>query len=252
MMRAAVTASLVVAALTLTACSGADGGEATGPVSEPAPVRTDASSTLPPRGPSEPAGDPSPSSSSAEPEPGTTVAPATEAVPSDLDVGAPEGWQTWQVDRVVFALPGDLVPSADRSIPSASVSFFAPLRDGETVSGAAFFVETGAVGPLQVRTQLLEQVRTSQTGTEPVRGPEEVDVPGSAGATRIDYAYDLTVPETGRSAASLQVDVTIQMPDPGPNYGVFLNALTTEVTEADLTAFVASFRVLDAGGGLPG
>ena len=82
----------------------------------------------------------------------------------------------------------ELQPYPDRNIPSASASFFSPLNtDGETVAGAAFFIETGAVGPLGIRTELLEQVRGSQTGTEPVRGPEGLDVPGSAGASRIDH-----------------------------------------------------------------
>jgi len=242
MMRAGTTVLLAVAALTMAACSGGEPTPAPTSAAEPTAARTDASSTVPPR---EATAEPS---ASVEPEPGTTAAAAAEAVPSDLDVGAPEGWRTWQVDRVVFALPEALEPSTDRNIPSASVSFFSPLQAGETVSGAAVFVETGAVGPLSVRTDLLEQVRTSQTGTEPVRGPEELDVPGSAGATRLDYAYDLTIAETGRSAASLQVDVTIQMPDPGPNYGAFLSAVTSEVDEADLTAFAESFRVLDIQG----
>lgn len=251
MTRAASPALLLATVLALTACGGADGADAVTVASGPTAVRTDASSTTVPTEPS--AAETSDQPSAAEPDPGTTVAPAAEPVRSDLDVGAPEGWQTWRVDRVVFALPEQWEPDPDRTIPSASASFFLPLNaDGETVAAAAFFVETGAVGPLGIRTDLLEQIRNDQTGTEPVRGPEELDVPGSAGASRIDYAYDVTVAETGRSAPSLQVDVTIQMADPGPQYGIFFSGTQGVIDEADLTAFAESFQVLDEQGQLVG
>lgn len=252
MTRAAPLVLLASTALLLGACagSGAEDEETVG-AGEPTAVRTDSSSTLAPQ--PAPSSDGSSQPAPSEPQPGTTVAPAAEAVPSDLDVGAPADWNVWQVDRVVFALPGDFEPSTDRRIPSASTSFFSPLNaDGETVAGAAVFIETGAVGPLEIRTDLLEQVRSSQFGAEPTRGPEPVEVPGALGATRVDYAYDLTVAETGRVAPSLQVDVTIQVPDPGPQYSAFLNATTEEVDEADLDTFVDSFRVLDEQGQVVG
>jgi hypothetical protein len=166
-------------------------------------------------------------------------------------VGAPEGWTVWQVDRLVLAVPAGMTPRREgEGIPSSSVTFLPePDEDGEVRAALAVFVETGAVGPLAVRTQLLEQIRTDQTGTEPLEPPTEVDVPGSAGATSLRYRYDVRGPVTGATFDSLQVDVTVQVLDPGPQYGVFLSGAVDLLSEDDLDSLVRSLRVVDEAAG---
>ncbi len=236
--RRTVRAAAVLAAVLMTsACGGsADDGEAP---TEPTSGPTGSSS-------GQTSAEPSTQPSQGEPSPGTTAAAAADVSRSDLDVGAPEGWTVWQVDRLVLAVPPGFEPSADNSIPSSTVTFVPPPNDdGETLGALAVFVETGAVGPLAVRTDVLEDIRSDQTGTEPLEPAAELDVPGAVGATTLRYQYDIDVPETGRSTDSLQVDVTVQMPDPGPQYGAFLSASTEIVSTEDLDAFTGSLRVVD-------
>jgi hypothetical protein len=186
-----------------------------------------------------------------EPEPGTTQGAEASAVPVELDVGAPEGWTVWQVDRLVLAVPPGMTPAGEgEGIPSSSVTFLPePDEDGEVRAALAVFVETGAVGPLAVRTQLLEQIRTDQTGTEPLEPPTVVDVPGSAGATSLRYRYDVQGPVTGETFDSLQVDVTVQVLDPAPQYGVFLSGAVDLLSEDDLDSLVRSLRVVEQAAG---
>lgn len=238
--RTARVALVLSAVLMVSACGGSGGDEEpTAAAPAPTPAPTD-------EGSAPEQVDPTPAPTTEEPDPGTTVAAAAEVTRSDLDVGAPSGWTVWQVDRLVFAVPPGMEPSEDNSIPSSTVTFVPPPNDdGETLGALAVFVETGAVGPLAIRTDVLEDVRNDQTGTEPLEPAAPLEVPGSAGASTLRYQYDVDVPETGRTTDSVQVDVTVQMPDPGPQYGAFLSASTELLSLEDLDAFSSSFRVVD-------
>ncbi|MEJ5913011.1 hypothetical protein [Pseudokineococcus sp. 1T1Z-3] len=234
--RRSLPTTLLLGALLLGACAG---GGRTGVDGQGA--GTDDGSSPPPSASQPSAG----ATASGEPT-GTLEVQARE---SDLDVGAPSGWRTWEVADLVMAVPAEWEPSYDRGLPGSSVTFLPPQSsDDETLGAVAVFVENSALGPLALRTRLAEEVRTDQVGTGPAVPVEERDVPGALGATLLTYEYEQEVQPTGRTYESVSGDVLLQTEE-NPQYSISASGATQVWDLDDLQAFVGTLELRRSGAG---
>jgi hypothetical protein len=200
----------LLAAVALTACSGSSGGTATS-----AGATTPATS--------------SPSAAPARPTP-------------------PPGWTPAQQGRLAFALPpGFTARPGGAGMPGAAAQWTkTDAPELKIPPAVAVFVETGSVGPLEVRTQLVTQARTAELGAEPVGPAGDVRVPGSTGAKVVQWRWDYDFLRDQPPVPSRQVEVVVQTDGP-EQYGLLLGGPVDFLTDEVLSAFTGSLAVLPEG-----
>jgi hypothetical protein len=185
---------------------------------------------------------------------GGEAAPAPGAAASATPTGAdaagaevPGSWRTHQVEGLSFALPDFMVPAGDDLIPGTLQTLRATAASGGEVPAAAgVFVETGDVGPLELRAELIRQVRVDQLGAEPVGEPRVVDVEGAAGAVVLTWEWDYEFPD-GPTVPSRQVEVVIAG-EGEQQYGMLFGGPADVLTAEVVDGFLASLSVSGAGG----
>ncbi|WP_380164503.1 hypothetical protein [Jannaschia sp. R86511] len=174
----------------------------------------------------------------------------TQDTPQD-DAGAqgsgevPDSWTAHEVEGLAFALPDYMQSTADL-IPGTVETLRASAAEGEVPAAAGVFVETGDVGPLELRADLIRQVRVDQLGAEPVGEPRVVDVAGAAGAVVLTWEWDYDYPG-GPTVASRQVEVVIAV-EGEQQYGMLVGGPEDVLTEEVVDDFLASLQVTAAGG----
>ncbi|MGN6301114.1 MAG: hypothetical protein ACTHN8_08490 [Angustibacter sp.] len=211
--RPAWTLGVVLVALALSACSGAsttagDGARST------TPSRTPSGSTSP---------------TSARPTP-------------------PAGWTPAQQGRLAFALPpGFTARPAGVGMPGAAGQWTkTDAPELKIPPAVAVFVETGSVGPLEVRTKLVTQARTAELGSQPVGPATDLAVPGSTGAKVVEWRWDYDVVSDQPPVPSRQVEVVVQT-DGAEQYGLLIGAPAQYLTDDVVSAFTSSLAIVPEG-----
>lgn len=181
-------------------------------------------------------GTPSPSSTP------TSTTPATVPTP-------PPGWTAAREGDLVFALPPGFVPRPEGTGIAGATHQWTKTDDPELPipPAVAVFVETGSVGPLGVRTELLSGVRSADLGAEPFGPPQPVQVPGSVGANLLEWRWDYDVLADHDPVASRQVEVLVQT-EGDRQYGLMLGAPSAFLTDDVVSAFTASIAVVPVDG----
>lgn len=220
---------LVLAAGLLASCSvggASDGDGATAGAPAPGTVDDGAGSGEPTAEESAPAGE----------------APVARRV--DTDLGAPEGWQSWQVGQLVFAAPRTFEPNDELTLSGSTVTLTpAPSEDGETLGALAVYVEDAALGPLDVRAQLTIDVRTDQLGSPPLAEPRPLDVAGSEGGSLLLWEYEQVVEPTGRSVPAVLGEIDVLMAE-GPQYSISVSGATEVLDLDDIETVATTTRVV--------
>lgn len=176
-----------------------------------------------------------------------SASPATGARQVEVDVDAPQGWTAWQVGSLVFAAPPEFEVSG--AAPRGAATLVPPLtEDGELLGAIEVFAEDAQLGPLEVRAELTEGVRTDQVGAPPLEPARALDVPGSEGGTLLLWEYEQVVEPTGREVPSVIGELDILMAE-GPQYSASISGATEVLSLDDVEAIVASARVLDVAEG---
>jgi hypothetical protein len=172
----------------------------------------------------------------------TPAAAATAPTP-------PAGWTAAREGDLVFALPPGFTPRPDGSGIAGATHQWTKTDDPQLPlpPAAAVFVETGAVGPLGVRTELLRSVRSADLGAQPFGPAQPVQVPGSMGANRLEWRWDYDVLADHDPVASRQVEVLVQTAG-DRQYGLMLGAPSTFLTDDVVDAFTSSIAVVPVDG----
>jgi hypothetical protein len=132
-------------------------------------------------------------------------------------------------------------------IPGASVSFVGRRGEGASIPAAiGAFVERGAVGPLDLRTELVTRVRNDQLRAEPVGPARTLDVPGAIGATVVEWRWDYVLTPGDDPVPSRQVEVVVQVDGP-IQYALLFGAPDTVLTDGMLRYFLGSLEVAPGG-----
>jgi len=163
----------------------------------------------------------------------------------------PAGWTAAREGELSFALPpGFKVRPPGSGMPGATNQWTKTDDPQLAIPPAvAVFVETGRVGPLDVRTDLVGRARSAELGAEPVGAPREVEVPGSIGAQALEWRWDYAFVTGQPPVPSRQVEVVVQGPGPA-QYGLLLGGPATYFTDELMTAFTSSLALLPAGSGV--
>jgi hypothetical protein len=182
------------------------------------------------------------SSDTPSPSPPASTTPATVPTP-------PPGWSPAREGDLVFALPPGFTPRPDGSGIAGATHQWTKADDPELPlpPAAAVFVETGAVGPLGVRTELLSGVRSADLGARPFGPPQPVQVPGSVGANRLEWRWDYDVLADHDPVASRQVEVLVQTAG-DRQYGLMLGGPSAFLTDEVVNAFTSSIAVVPVDG----
>ncbi len=183
------------------------------------------------------------------PTPAPTVSPSGSGSPTGVTPTVPDGWAPARQDALTFALPAGFTkrPSGT-GMPGAAAQWTKTDSTRLAVPpAAAVFVETGRVGPLGVRTELLKDTRTAQLGAEPKGPARAVRVPGALGATVLEWAWDYAFVADEPPVPSRQVEVVVQTSG-AEQYGVLLGGPAAYLTDQVVADFLASVAVKPAGG----
>jgi hypothetical protein len=162
---------------------------------------------------------------------------------------APKGWTVTRQGDLTFALPpGFTQVAGGAGMPGAAAQWTKAGATGLAVPPAvAVFVETGRVGPLGVRTELVRRARTAELGADPFGPARPTVVPGSLGATTLEWVWDYDVVAGRRPVPSRQIEVLVQAAGPR-QYGLLIGAPATYLTDDLVDAFTASIAVLPTEG----
>ncbi|WP_157371589.1 hypothetical protein [Angustibacter sp. Root456] len=183
------------------------------------------------------------SPSSASSPPSATASSSSTARPT-----LPAGWTAVQQGRLAFALPpGFTARPEGAGMPGAAAQWTkTDAPELKIPPAVAVFVETGNVGPLEVRTKLVTQARTAELGAEPVGPATDVTVPGSTGAKAVEWRWDYDFLNDQPPVPSRQIEVVVQTGGP-EQYGLLIGAPAEYLTDDVVAAFTASLAVLPEG-----
>lgn len=161
----------------------------------------------------------------------------------------PPGWTAAREGDLVFALPPGFSPRPEGSGIAGATHQWTKTDDPDLPlpPAVAVFVETGSVGPLGVRTELLTSVRSADLGAQPFGPPQPVQVPGSVGANRLEWRWDYDVLADHDPVASRQVEVLVQTAG-DRQYGLMVGAPSSFLTDDVVNAFVSSIAVVPVDG----
>jgi hypothetical protein len=142
----------------------------------------------------------------------------------------PAGWTPVQQDELVLALPpGFTARPAGSGMPGAAAQWTDVDEPALAAPAVAVFVETGQVGPLELRTDLVSRARSAQLGVAPALPPRAVRVPGSVAARVLEWSWEQPVGGT-RPVASRQVELVVQAAG-RRQYGVLLGGPSWYLTD---------------------
>ena len=164
-------------------------------------------------------------------------------VPDQPAGDVPASWEAHQVEGLTFALP-DFMRSSDDLIPGTTETLRAVEGEGEVPAAAGVFVETGDVAPLDVRADVVRQVRVAQLGEDPVGEPRVLEVAGAEAAVVFLWEWDYDFPG-GPTVPSRQVEVVIAS-EGTPQYGLLVGGPAEVVTEEVVEDLLASLAVSPA------
>ncbi|WP_460445186.1 hypothetical protein [Angustibacter aerolatus] len=186
-----------------------------------------------------------PASASATP----SATPSATATPSSSvsTPPVPAGWTPVRQDDLVLALPPGFAPvAAGGGMPGAAAQWTRPDAKLPVPPAIAVFSETGRVGPLDVRADLLRTTRSAQLGAQPVGAPTSVTVPGAAGALRLEWVWDYAVVAGKPAVPSRQVELVVQTAGER-QYGLLVGAPETYLTDEVLQQVLATVAVVPSG-----
>jgi hypothetical protein len=187
----------------------------------------------------------SPPAGSTGPAPAATTSPTAPAAAPTV----PAGWTPARQGDLVFALPpGFTIRPQGSGMPGASNQW--TKTDDATLKippAVAVFVETGRVGPLGVRTDLIAKARTAELSADPVGPARSVQVPGSTGTNLLEWRWDYAFVAGQPAVPSRQVELVVQTSGE-QQYGLLLGSPATYLTDALVEEFTSSVAVLPTGG----
>lgn len=183
---------------------------------------------------------------------GSPTTPSTASPTTPTDAGSrpptPPGWTAAQQGRLAFALPPGFTPRPEGAgMPGAAAQW--TKADDPTLKippAVAVFVETGNVGPLTVRTELVTQARTAELGAQPTGPASDLQVPGSLGAQAVEWKWDYDFLRDQPPVPSRQVEVIVQTQGP-EQYGLLIGGPVEFLTDDVLRAFESSIAVVPEG-----
>jgi hypothetical protein len=219
MIRVTRTAALLgCVAIGVAACSGASGGSGGSGAGTRGPAPTTSRSGIP---------GPSPASS-------PTV---------------PQGWAPARQGALTFALPAGFTKRPPGTgMPGAATQWTKADSTGLAIPPAvAVFVETGRLGPLGVRAELLRDSRKATLGVDPIGPARQVQVPGAAGAAVLEWVWDYDFLADKPPVPSRQVEVLVQTSG-SEQYGLLLGGPSKYLTDDVVTGFLASVALQPAEG----
>ncbi len=160
----------------------------------------------------------------------------------------PAGWSPAQQGRLAFALPPGFTQRPEGAGMPGATAQWTKTDDPQLKipPAVAVFVETGNVGPLEVRTQLVTQARTAELGAEPAAPASDLQVPGSTGAKAVEWRWDYDFVRDQPPVPSRQVEIVVQTTGP-EQYGLLLGGPVEFLTDDVLRDFEASIAVVAEG-----
>jgi hypothetical protein len=179
-----------------------------------------------------------------------TPAPTASQSPSPgQSPTVPDGWAPARQGALVFALPdGFTKRPPGGGMPGAAAQWTKTDSTALAVPPAvAVFAETGRVGPLGVRAELLADSRKVQLGVGPTGPARQVRVPGALGATVLEWVWDYDVLADKPPVPSRQVEVLVQTSGP-EQYGLLLGGPSKYLTDQVVADFLAAVAVQPGGG----
>ena len=181
---------------------------------------------------------------------GATSPASTRATESSRPV--PAGWQEATVDGLTFAYPAEFERRDD--VPEASLQVGIPFTGQPAPPPQVqVFVETGEVGPLEVREPLTRAQIQQQLG--PISIPTSTPVPVTGASAAVQFTYEYTT-QGGTSVLDTPLEPTpmrqseLLIDVPGlPKYGLRYSAPAVEYDQTVWRGIVDSIRVTRAGQG---
>lgn len=178
-------------------------------------------------------------------------APPAPAIPSGPTSGStsgstvPAGWTAARQGDLVFALPpGSTERPAGAGMPGAASQWTKTDDPALQIPPAvAVFVETGRVGPLAVRTELIARARTAELGAEPVGPARPVRAPGSIGANSLEWVWDYAFLTDRPSVPSRQVEIVVQTSGQ-TQYGLLIGGPASYLTDELVNSFTDSVAIV--------
>lgn len=179
---------------------------------------------------------------------GSPTASATTPTTAASRPPTPPGWTAAQQGRLAFALPPGFAPRPEGAgMPGAAAQWTKTDDPKLKIPPAvAVFVETGNVGPLKVRTDLVTQARTAELGAQPTGPATDLQVPGSLGAQAVEWKWDYDFLRDQPPVPSRQVEVIVQTQGP-EQYGLLIGGPVEFLTDDVLQAFESSIAVVPEG-----
>jgi hypothetical protein len=153
----------------------------------------------------------------------------------------PDGWAPVRQGALTFAIPAGFTKRPPGTgMPGATTQWTKADDSGLAIPPAvAVFVETGQLGPLGVRTELLRDSRKATLGVDPTGPARQVQVPGASGAAVLEWVWDYDFLADKPPVPSRQVEVLVQTPGP-EQYGLLLGGPSKYLTDDVVTDFLAS------------
>jgi hypothetical protein len=147
-----------------------------------------------------------------------------------------------RAERLSLGLPPGLTGPAENLDGAVATYRGTPPAEGGPQPLVALFVERRAVGSLDLRTELLTEVRSAQVGVKPTGPPRDITVPGAVGAQVVEWRW--TYPARGSlpSGSVRLVEVVLQTAGPD-QYGVKFVGAAPFVTDDAVNGLLASLRI---------
>jgi hypothetical protein len=180
------------------------------------------------------------------PESGGPATTAGSVQPTTAAAPVPSGWQEATVDGLTFAYPPEFERRED--VPEATLQVGVPFTGQPAPPPQVqVFVETGEVGPLEVREPLTRAQIQQQLG--PVSIPSSTPVPVTGASAAVEFTYEYTT-QGGTSVLDTPLEPTpmrqseLLIDVPGlPKYGLRYSAPAVEYDEDVWQAIRSSIRV---------
>ena len=181
--------------------------------------------------------------------PSSSTSPSSAATPVASPT-VPAGWTGAQQGSLAFALPPGFTKRPEGSGMPGAAAQWTNTSDAKLAipPAVAVFVETGAVGPLEVRTDLVGKARSAELGAQPVGPAATVDVPGSTGAKSLEWVWDYAPVQGQPAVPSRQVEVVVQTAG-DEQYGLLIGGPASYLTDEIVDSFLSSIAVVTPGAG---